>query len=68
MIVCHCHVVSDRDVAAAVSAGARNLSEVCRSTGAGQGCGTCIFSVKQLVCHHVQVAAPLLVEAERAAS
>lgn len=68
MIVCHCQVVSDRDVAAALRDGARNVSEVCRSTGAGRNCGTCIFSVKQLVCQHEQVAAPLLVEAERAAS
>jgi bacterioferritin-associated ferredoxin len=73
VIVCHCRVVSDRDVDAALRQGARSVSEVCRNTGAGQTCGTCIFSVKQIVCQHEQVAAalaaaPLLVEAERAAS
>ena len=75
MIVCHCRVVSDRDVVSALEEGARNLGQVCRSTGAGQDCGTCIFSVKQLVCQHEQaatslvLAAPSLVlEEERAAS
>ena len=29
MIVCHCHVVNDAAVAAAVDAGARTLYEVC---------------------------------------
>jgi bacterioferritin-associated ferredoxin len=46
VIVCHCRVVSDRDVDAALRQGARSVSEVCRNTGAGQTCGTCIFSVK----------------------
>ena len=36
MIVCHCQVVSDRAVAAAIADGARTLAEVCRATGAGQ--------------------------------
>ena len=52
MIVCHCRVVSDRAVAAAVRDGAGSLSGVCRSTGAGQDCGSCVFSLKRLVCEH----------------
>ena len=52
MIVCHCRVVTDRAVAAAVREGARSLAGVCRSTGAGQDCGACVFSVKRLVCEH----------------
>ena len=52
MIVCQCRVVSDRDVAAAVAAGARTVSSVCRATGAAQECGSCIFTVKALVCQH----------------
>lgn len=55
MIVCHCGVVSDRDVAAAVDNGARTLTEVCRATGAAQNCGACIFSIKRLVCQHERV-------------
>ena len=54
MIVCHCHVVNDAAIAGAVRGGARTLSEVCRSTGAGRDCGACVFSVKRLVCEHVE--------------
>jgi bacterioferritin-associated ferredoxin len=52
MIVCHCAVVSDRSVTAAVQAGARTLSGVCRSTGAGKNCGACVFSLRRLLCEH----------------
>ena len=52
LIVCHCHVVSDRAVAAAVTAGARTLAGVCRSTGAGKDCGACVFSLKRVLCEH----------------
>lgn len=52
MIVCHCRVVSDRAITESVRAGARSLAGVCRSTGAGQDCGACVFSVKRLVCEH----------------
>jgi bacterioferritin-associated ferredoxin len=52
VIVCHCRVVSDRAVAEALRAGAGSLAGVCRSTGAGQDCGACVFSVKRLVCEH----------------
>ena len=52
MIVCHCRVVTDRAVATALRDGARSLAGVCRSTGAGQDCGACVFSLKRLVCEH----------------
>ncbi len=58
MIVCHCRVVSDRTVAEAVRAGARSVSGVCRSTGAGQDCGSCVFSLKRLVCEHGNALVP----------
>ncbi len=53
MIVCHCEVVSDRDVRAALGEGARSVGAVCRSTGAAQDCGSCIFTVKAIVCDHL---------------
>ena len=52
MIVCHCKVVSDRAVHEALSDGARTVAAVCRTTGAAQDCGSCIFTVKALVCQH----------------
>ena len=67
MIVCHCRVVSDRAVTAAVQDGARSVAAVCRATGAGRDCGSCVFSLKRLVCEHGAPLAPLT-EASRAAS
>lgn len=67
MIVCHCKVVSDRDVHAALADGARSVSAVCRRTGAATDCGACVFTVKAIVCaHHAEDAA--LIEADGAAS
>ncbi len=52
MIFCHCAVVSDRAVATAVEAGARTVAQVCRATGAGRECGSCVFAVRNLICQH----------------
>jgi bacterioferritin-associated ferredoxin len=52
VIVCQCKVVTDREVDAAVADGARTVAAACRATGAGQDCGTCIFSIKAIVCQH----------------
>jgi bacterioferritin-associated ferredoxin len=52
VIVCHCRVVTDRQVAEVIRQGAASLGGVCRSTGAGQDCGSCVFSLKRLVCEH----------------
>lgn len=58
MIVCHCNVVNDRAVTDAIDAGARTLAGVCAATGAGRDCGSCVFSVKRLLCDHEPAAAP----------
>jgi bacterioferritin-associated ferredoxin len=52
VIFCHCAVVGDREVAGAVAAGADTVAAVCKATGAGQQCGTCIFSVRRVLCDH----------------
>ena len=62
MIVCHCGVVSSRDITEAWEQGARSVPEVCQRTGAGQNCGTCVFSIHQILCEHEQ--APDLVDQE----
>lgn len=67
MIVCHCRVVSDRAIDAALADGARTVSAVCRATGAAQDCGSCIFTVKAQVCQHAQEVQALL-EVDGAAS
>ena len=73
MIVCHCRVVTDRQVVAAVQQGAGSLGAVCRSTGAGQDCGGCVFSLRRLVCEHdaagrTAARSPMFAEVDGAAS
>ncbi len=68
MIVCHCNVVSDSAVVGALDDGARTLAEVCSRTGAAQQCGSCVFSVRRVLCEHVARALPPREEAARAAS
>jgi bacterioferritin-associated ferredoxin len=41
MIVCVCQRVSDRAIDAAIQAGARDLTSLSRTTGAGTDCGCC---------------------------
>jgi bacterioferritin-associated ferredoxin len=52
VIFCHCAVVGDREVSRAVVAGADTVAAVCKATGAGQQCGSCIFSVRRVLCDH----------------
>lgn len=73
MIVCHCAVVGDKQIAAAAAAGAATLSQVCASTGAGRDCGACVFSVRRLLCENAGAEVndglvPIPAEASRAAS
>ena len=49
MIVCHCAVVSDRQVGEVIASGATTLAQVCRATDAGRKCGSCVFTVKQIL-------------------
>jgi len=46
VLVCHCRVVSERAVDAAISAGARDPRSVVRATHAGTGCGGCLASLR----------------------
>lgn len=50
VILCHCAVVSDRDVHACVEGGARSVSDVLRRTGAAGHCGGCALAVR--ACAH----------------
>ena len=55
MIVCHCRVVSDRQITAAVQAGARELDEVTAATQAGAECHGC----HDRICEIVETLAPI---------
>lgn len=60
MIFCHCAVVGDRQVAEAIDAGARTVASVCKATGAGRECGSCIFSVRRVLCDHQAQSTPAI--------
>lgn len=57
MYVCHCNVVTDRDILEAIANGAECVADVARRTGAGRTCGNCIGSLRDLVCQHCPVRA-----------
>jgi bacterioferritin-associated ferredoxin len=68
VIVCHCEVVNDEQVTGALDSGARTLSQLCGATGAGKNCGSCVFTLKRLLCEHRANSDAVLVEVEGAAS
>lgn len=47
MVLCICRSVTDREVDAAIGAGARSLGEVARASGAGTDCGCCTSAIEQ---------------------
>jgi bacterioferritin-associated ferredoxin len=49
VIVCHCHVVSDREVRRAVLRGASTVREVSRKCRAASGCGGCTLAVREII-------------------
>jgi bacterioferritin-associated ferredoxin len=68
VIVCHCEVVNDDAVGRAIDNGARTLAQVCGATGAGRNCGSCVFTLKRLLCQHESHTRASVVEVEGAAS
>ena len=49
MIVCVCRGVSESQMEAVVSAGAKTVDQVSRACGAGTDCGACRFMVAEIV-------------------
>ena len=49
MIVCHCEGVTDRDVKAALEAGAAGIRGVARTLNIGRDCGSCLQNLKALL-------------------
>jgi bacterioferritin-associated ferredoxin len=56
-ILCHCEGVNDRDIDAAVAAGARCVGSIAEACGAGRGCGTCHVWLHQILERHGVAAA-----------
>jgi bacterioferritin-associated ferredoxin len=49
MILCICQAVTDREIDAAINAGARSLADVSRACGAGGDCGCCRRVIEQWI-------------------
>jgi bacterioferritin-associated ferredoxin len=55
MIVCHCHVVSDRRIRAEIESGACTDEDVAFRCGAGARCGACRPAIGALLAVHARV-------------
>ena len=49
MYICNCRAIRDRDVEAAVRAGARRPSEVFRACGKSPQCGSCACDMRERI-------------------
>ena len=49
MLVCHCQVVNDHRIRAAIDAGARDELDIAAACGAGIECGGCLPAVQRLL-------------------
>lgn len=49
MIVCHCALVSDRQLRAEIASGATSFDEVASRCGASQYCGGCTAAVERIL-------------------
>ncbi len=65
MIVCVCQNVSDRDIRAAVDAGASTLADISAQLNVGSCCGKCNAFAKTLVRAHIEDKAIKAVEVRR---
>ncbi|WP_425308136.1 (2Fe-2S)-binding protein [Ammonicoccus fulvus] len=56
MIVCHCEVVSDRQIRKAIGNGAACPGAIGLATGAGTQCGNCVPSIVALLAQYAGTA------------
>jgi bacterioferritin-associated ferredoxin len=49
MIVCLCHVVSDKTIRETIAAGAATVKEVATACSAGKSCGACCPMISQMI-------------------
>jgi bacterioferritin-associated ferredoxin len=54
MIVCICHRISDRDIAAAAAAGCGSFEELQVDTGVATQCGACLGCARETFEQHTQ--------------
>lgn len=54
MIICHCRVVSAREVTRAIDAGAHSVEEIGERCAAGTHCGGCHPELERLLCERAE--------------
>lgn len=52
MILCHCAVVSDREVRAAIADGATNVCALAEACGTSRRCGGCLPAIRDELHRH----------------
>lgn len=52
VLVCHCRVVYDAEIRAAIADGARDEFDVADVCGAGSECGGCVAVISDLLAEH----------------
>lgn len=52
MFVCICRGVTENDVSEYLADGADSVDAIGDRCGAGQGCGTCLDRLSEMVCQH----------------
>ena len=63
MVVCHCRLVTDRAVCAAIREGARDVGALAECSGAGTVCGGCWPALERLLANVAQSDARGMVDA-----
>ena len=48
-IICACNQISKEDIEKAIADGAKTVEEVGEATSAGTGCGSCQFTIEELI-------------------
>jgi len=49
VIVCQCRRVNDRNLRNSIGKGCTTVAQVCRDSGAGNDCGSCVRSIKEMI-------------------
>ncbi len=53
MIVCVCHNVNERQIAACANSGVRTIKQLCSQTRAGTRCGKCLCEARRVLLESV---------------
>jgi len=52
-LVCSCNQVGEGNLQKMIEGGCKSLNELCQSSGAGLGCGSCKPEIQRLLSEHL---------------